>query len=66
MIYLVSWTIEIEAESPQEAAEKALEIQQDPDSIATVFDVASNGQSQAITIDLTPGEGRPHDCNPLY
>lgn len=37
--YRVVWEIDIEAESPEEAAEQALEAQRDPESIATVFDV---------------------------
>ncbi len=37
--YLVQWSIDIEAETPREAAEKAREIQLDPESIATVFRV---------------------------
>jgi hypothetical protein len=43
----VVWTIEIEAETAEEAARKALEIHRDPESNATVFEV--NGE----TIDLT-------------
>lgn len=37
--FLVRWEINIEADSPREAAENALEIQRDPSSIATVFNV---------------------------
>ena len=36
--YQVRWEIDIEADTPQEAAEEALHIQRDADSIATVFD----------------------------
>ena len=35
----VTWEISIEADSPEEAAIKALGIQRDPTSWATVFDV---------------------------
>lgn len=35
--YLVEWTIELEADSPEEAARLALAIQRDPNSTATVF-----------------------------
>ena len=35
--YTVTWTIELEAESIEDAAQKALEIQRDPDSLATHF-----------------------------
>jgi len=38
--YRVSWFIDVDAESPREAAEKALQIQRDPASTAVVFDVA--------------------------
>ena len=37
--YLVSWKIDIEADSPRQAAQTALEIQRDPESIAVFFDV---------------------------
>lgn len=39
MEYRVVWTIEINADSPREAAELALEIQRDPDSEALSFEV---------------------------
>lgn len=53
--FLVTWEIEIEAESPFEAARKALEIHRDPASIATVFDV--HGVNGSWRIDAT-GEGK--------
>jgi len=37
--YKVTWEIELDATSPREAAELALEIQRDPFSTATVFTV---------------------------
>lgn len=37
--YLVRWNIDIFATSPEEAAAQALEIQRDPASLATVFEV---------------------------
>lgn len=40
MEYRVTWVIEVEAESPREAAEEAQRIQRDPDSLATVFVVS--------------------------
>lgn len=39
--YLVRWEIDIEADSPVEAAREALRIQRDVGSEATVFEVAS-------------------------
>jgi hypothetical protein len=37
--YHVKWEIDVEAGSPKQAAKKALKIQRDPESIATVFEV---------------------------
>ena len=37
--YRVKWEIDIDAPSPEEAAKKALEIQRNKESIATVFEV---------------------------
>lgn len=37
--YLVIWEIEISADSPESAALEAFRAQQDPDTIATVFEV---------------------------
>lgn len=51
--YRVMWEIDIVASSPREAAKKALEIQRNPDSWATVFRVVpfeSNGE--AVDVDL--------------
>lgn len=38
--YLVTWQIEITADTEQEAAKRALEIQRDPNSMATIFQVS--------------------------
>jgi hypothetical protein len=40
--YLVTWSIDIEADSEEEAAKQAQEIQRDPESTATVFSVESD------------------------
>jgi len=39
MTYLVTWEIEVDAETPTDAAILALEIMQDPTSTARVFKV---------------------------
>lgn len=57
MNYRVIWMIDIEAESPQEAAAEALKIQRDPDSTATSFDVMIPPQypdieAKIVTVDL--------------
>ena len=50
--YRVRWEIDIEADSPRQAAVKALEIQRDRNSMATVFEV--NGER----IDLSERKKR--------
>lgn len=64
-LYLVHWTIDIEATSPREAALKALKIQRDPDSLATCFEVSRYpgklDGSDVETIDL--GGDCPVDPN---
>lgn len=58
--YRLEWYIDIEADSPREAAEIALGIQRDPESIATVFTV--RGPSGAVCIDAASGETLPSDA----
>lgn len=50
--YEVAWTIDIYADDPDEAAAKALEIQRDPESIATVFEVHDTVSDEVHTIDV--------------
>lgn len=40
--YFVRWTVEIDADSPEEAAKIARGFQLDPNSVATVFNVSTN------------------------
>lgn len=64
-IYDVVWRIQIDAETPREAAEQALRIHRDPNSIATVFEirreniscVLDNGEFEEI--DLCKVGGTP-------
>ena len=56
MEYRVIWEIDIEADSPTKAAQKALEIQRDPQSIATVFTVKEkSGYHKTYERDLSKG-----------
>lgn len=48
--YLVTWSMSIEADDPVDAAQQALGIHRDPQSIATVFVVELVGD--AVTVDL--------------
>jgi hypothetical protein len=50
--YRVKWTIDVDAESAKEAAEKALEIQRDKESTATVFSVSTKVETTEV-IDLS-------------
>lgn len=52
MEYHVIWEIDIHADSPQEAAKKALSIHRDPESIATVFDVIDE-DFETTRVDLS-------------
>lgn len=51
--FRVSWKIDIEAESAEDAARAALAIQREPDSIATVFEVKAEGDARPVAVDLT-------------
>ncbi len=51
MEYMVKWEIEVTADSPQEAAQIAGEIQLDPTSLATVFEVMDE-DGTIHTIDI--------------
>ena len=48
--YQVTWTIGLDAESPEAAAKTALMWQRDPDSTATVFDV-TDAAGNTATVD---------------
>ena len=50
--YLVTWTIDIEAESAEEAAEEALKIQRDPHSEATFFSVRKGSAGSTVSISV--------------
>lgn len=60
----VRWEIDVDARTAREAARKALEIQRDPGSIATVFDVQHNDKTVRVDLTDTPdvngGRSRPH------
>ena len=54
--YQVSWHIDILANSPREAAEKALVIQKQRYSYATIFNVNEEGCHEFVAIDLDEDE----------
>ena len=51
MEFVVTWVIELDAESAEEAARKALEVQRDAESVATHFRVR-DAEGNEIEIDL--------------
>ena len=53
MQYLVSWSIDIDADNPEEAATQALLVQRDndPDNTATVFSV-TDPEGNETSVDL--------------
>jgi hypothetical protein len=63
--YLVRWEIDIEADSPQQAAAQALAIQRDRHAIATVFDVheklVCGLPAEPVKVDAAAIAGAEHD-----
>lgn len=55
MNYHVNWEIELDAESPVDAARKALAVQRDPQSLASVF-VVTDEEGELHHIDLADQE----------
>jgi hypothetical protein len=55
--FLVEWRIEIDAETPELAAARALAIQRNAQSDAVVFDVYEADNGEKITIDLNDQTG---------
>lgn len=49
--YHVIWEIDLDAESPEDAALQALSIHRDPQSIATMFSVDLNDLRTVIDVD---------------
>lgn len=49
--YHVIWEMELDAESPEDAALQALGIHRDPESIATVFSVEHGGVRTVIDVE---------------
>lgn len=49
--YYVEWNIDIDADNPREAAEKALAIQRNHESWATVFNVYDD-RGELVQVDL--------------
>jgi len=52
--FKITWDIELNADSPEEAAEEALEIMRDIHNEALAFEVVEQGTDEYHYIDLLP------------
>lgn len=60
--YTVTWAVQVDADSHEDAARKARRMQLNPDSIADVFEVTHPlPGAQPRTIDLSAIDGRSVD-----
>lgn len=50
--YIVTWKIDMETDTPEEAAARALICQRDPQSTATVFEVTDKDTGETVTVDI--------------
>lgn len=51
--YIVNWSIDIDAQNPQDAARQALEILRDTNSTATYFDVINTDTFAETSVDVS-------------
>ncbi|MFC1735529.1 hypothetical protein ACFL1X_05390 [Candidatus Hydrogenedentota bacterium] len=59
MEYTVTWTIELDAESFDDAARIALEIQRDKEAVATQFDItAETGEKRNVWASTNENNSR--------
>lgn len=54
--YLVTWTIDVDAANPKAAAEEALYIQREAETIAHVFTVCDLKTKKKTVVDLDCGK----------
>ncbi len=62
--YYVTWEIDLDAESYEDAAAQALVVQRDPDSIATCFEVWERDKYGCLEDEsksLDASKGKRHD-----
>lgn len=62
-LYHIEWHIEIDADSPTDAAKRALKMHRDPDSTATVFNVTKH-DSSGVPLSIDAAEA--HDKRSLF
>lgn len=61
--YRIMWSIDVEADNVWLAAQRALEIQRNPESIAFIFDVIDTKTTRSRTIDLLDMTEQPQDSS---
>jgi hypothetical protein len=67
MEYRVTWTIDLDADSPESAADQALAIHRDPQSSATVFTVTDmDDHSVVVGVTQLPPSARPLEPLPPH
>ena len=54
--YRVTWMIDVEGDNPHDAVKQTVDIQRDPESIATHFTVENTDNGQTCDIDLYEDE----------
>ena len=54
--YLVQWEMDIEADTPEEAASEALKVHRDPSSEATYFTVTQLAAQKMYHVDIQDGQ----------
>ena len=64
MEYRLTWTIDLEADSPEDAARKGLAIHRDPQRLATVFAV-TDAEDRTVTVDLSEVAVIPQPAVPV-
>ena len=59
--YRVSWSIDIDATSPEAAAEQAEMYMLDPTRLGNIFEVTERGDENTALIEVVEGVGRVFD-----
>lgn len=55
--YKVRWEIDVEADTPEGAAVLAWQMQRNPESVATVYEVFDDEDQHVARVDLNPEHG---------
>jgi len=50
--YRITWEIDVDADSPREAAHRAREIQLDPEAWVGCFEIREDGSDEVLRVDI--------------